>query len=119
MKFLLDENADIRIAPFLAERGHDVRSFTLENRPGSPDREVLAVAEREQRILITNDLDFGELVFRHAIPHAGVILFRLHSIELSAKLYWLDRILNEHRDRLHEFLVVSERGVRIRRRRIS
>jgi predicted nuclease of predicted toxin-antitoxin system len=38
---------------------------------------VLAIATAEQRVLLTNDKDFGELIFRRRLPHAGVILFRL------------------------------------------
>lgn len=44
---------------------------------GSPDGEVLKHAEEGGRILVTNDKDFGELVFRRGKPSSGVILLRL------------------------------------------
>lgn len=77
MKFLLDESAEFRIAAFLTNQGHDVKTIVREYTPGLPDSEVLAIARHEQRILITNDRDFGELIFRQILPHSGVIYFRL------------------------------------------
>ena len=50
-----------------------------EHPSGVPDDEVLAIAYRERRILITRDRDFGELVFVYWQPHRGVILLRLGS----------------------------------------
>jgi len=41
------------------------------------DHEVLEIARAEDRILITNDKDFGELIYRQQLEHTGVILFRL------------------------------------------
>ena len=75
MKFLLDQNAERRIAPFLRNLGHDVKVVAVDFPPDIPDHEVLAYAYKEQRILITNDKgDFGELIFKDFHPHAGVIL---------------------------------------------
>lgn len=45
--------------------------------PRLPDEDILAFAVRDDRIVITNDKDFGELVFRDRRPHRGVILLRL------------------------------------------
>lgn len=85
MKFLLDESTEYRIAAFLTDQGHDVAAIAHDYPAALPDGEVLAIAKREQRILITNDADFGELVFRHKQRHSGVILFRMgsgkHSVE--------------------------------------
>ena len=62
MRFLADENVPLASADYLARLGHDVRSVTREGM-GSPDAVVLARAEREQRIVLTFDRDFGELVY--------------------------------------------------------
>jgi predicted nuclease of predicted toxin-antitoxin system len=112
MKFLLDENADIRLIAFLREQGHDATSIP-ENHPKSlPDEEVLAIALRERRILITNDRDFGELIVHRKLPHAGVIYFRLHTTALASKIDRLSYVLKEHSSQLREFLVVTEAIVR-------
>jgi predicted nuclease of predicted toxin-antitoxin system len=115
MRFLLDENADFRLVDYLASQGHDVSSILRDHQPGLPDRKVLKIANHERRVLITNDKDFGELIVRRRLPHAGVILFRLQTVDLRSKERWLQKALDDYADQLQEFLVVSERGIRIRR----
>ena len=78
MRFLLDESAEARIAGFLTDRGHDATRVGRDYPAGLPDEAVLAIVQSEQRIVITNDKDFGELVFRERHPHAGVIPPRQH-----------------------------------------
>jgi predicted nuclease of predicted toxin-antitoxin system len=82
------------------------------------DRDVLSLANAEERVLITNDRDFGELIFRQQLRHSGGIFFRLGEESISTKVSWLAHVLNNHRQRLEErrFLVVTDRGVRIRPR---
>jgi predicted nuclease of predicted toxin-antitoxin system len=115
MKFLLDENTELRIATFLQHAGHDVTSI-VEHYPRSlPDREVLAIAQAEGRVLITSDRDFGELIFRRHHPHAGVIYFRLPlESTVEDKMALLQRLLQTHADQLDQFLVVTPRRIRVR-----
>jgi predicted nuclease of predicted toxin-antitoxin system len=71
---------------------------------------------QEQRILLTNDRDFGELIFRQHHAHCGVILFRLkNSKEIAEKLRWLQTVLKTHHNSLHDYLVITPRGVRVRK----
>src|SRR6266699_58426 len=86
MKFLLDENIDARLLPFLQELGHDVTSVAKDYFYGLFDEDVLAMAHQEHRILITNDRDFGELIFRQQLPHSGIILFRLTPYDANIHL---------------------------------
>lgn len=69
----MDESADARLGPFLRRLGHDVATIAVDHPASLKDEDVLAIARREQRILITDDRDFGELVFRNRRPHAGVM----------------------------------------------
>ena len=70
MKFLLDENIDARLLPFLQDLGHDATSVGKDYFYGLLDEDVLAMAHQENRILLTNDRsDFGELIFRHGYVH--------------------------------------------------
>jgi predicted nuclease of predicted toxin-antitoxin system len=78
------------------------------------DEQVLAIAQAEGRILITNDTDFGELVFRKRQPHSGVILFRFSDLPLTDKIAALRQLLDEHPERLEEFVVIAPGSVRIR-----
>jgi predicted nuclease of predicted toxin-antitoxin system len=118
MRFVLDQSAEARIGSFLASLGHDVTRVARDYPAGLPDTDVLAIAHREQRILVTNDRDFGELVFRLHQPHAGVIYFRFPLDATAAqKIASLRRLLVTHQDRLDQFIVVTPRGVRVRRTR--
>jgi predicted nuclease of predicted toxin-antitoxin system len=78
---------------------------------------VLAIAHAEERILITNDADFGELVVRGERPHHGVILLRLGAGDVNEKTSAIERVLEKHLHELHEFIVVTRRGSRVRRPR--
>ncbi len=114
MRFLLDQSAEARIAAFLTQQGHDATRVGRDHPAGIPDEQVLAIARAEGRILIANDKDFGELVFRRHHPHAGVILFRF-PLDSTAqqKIVALARLLDTHRAPLDRFLVVTPRGVRV------
>ncbi len=114
MRFLLDENVDIRLATFLRSLDHDVATLVHDFATRLEDEEVLALARRERRILITNDVDFGDLVVRRRLPHAGLILFRLSSVEYHVKQDRLAHVLAHYAANLHQFLIVSDRSVRIR-----
>lgn len=67
MRFLLDESADFPLAAFLKIQGHDVTAIAHDYPHALKDQEVLAIARQEQRILITNDRDFGELLVRQRL----------------------------------------------------
>ena len=116
MQFLLDANVEYRLATFLTSLGHDVKTIARDYPHSLTDHEVLALATEEHRILLTNDRDYGELIFRQHLPHCGVIYFRLkNSQDISEKLQWLQTVLHSYKDDLHEYLVVTPNGVRIRR----
>ena len=115
MRFLLDQSAEARIGVFLVSLGHDATRVGKDHPPGLPDDQVLAIAVTEGRILITNDRDFGELIFRQHLPHAGVIYFRF-PLDSTAdqKIASLQTLLFTHERDLGRFLTVTPRGVRVR-----
>lgn len=80
MRVLADENVPEPAVAALRAHGYDV-VWMHEVAAGTPDLEVLARAQREQRVLVTLDKDFGELAFRHgAAAQCGVVLVRLTAI---------------------------------------
>jgi predicted nuclease of predicted toxin-antitoxin system len=116
MKFLLDENVDARLKDHLTQLRHDVTRVGSDYPAGLPDRDVLSTAQAKGRVLITNDRDFGELVFRLRQPHQGVILLRLgHYTSLATKIQRLDDVLDRYSDQLEHFIVVTPRTIRVRR----
>jgi len=115
MRFLFDENVDLRLLAFLTSLGHEVSSVVSRPPRGRPDDLVLALATEEKRILLTNDRDFGELIFRQQHPHSGVVLLRLKDESLENVQSRLEYTLIHHKDQLHHFVVITQKNVRIRR----
>jgi predicted nuclease of predicted toxin-antitoxin system len=77
VRILADENFPGPIIRELRRLGHDILSVK-ESMRGAGDRDVLARAQEEERLVLTFDKDFGELAYRYHLPaSSGVILFRL------------------------------------------
>lgn len=117
MKFIVDECTGPAVAKWLRQQGHDVFSVYDQAR-GMRDDEVMQTAVDQQRILITNDKDFGAKVYRDRRSHQGVILLRLEDERASAKIAVLSHLLAQYSDKIHKaFAVVSEHRVRFAKRR--
>ena len=115
MRFLVDECTGPSVARWLSSEGHDVFSVFDQAR-GIDDEAVIQKAYTENRILITNDKDFGEKVFREQHLHHGVILMRLENERYLVKIETLRRLLELYADRLPgQFVVVTEKRVRFAR----
>ncbi|MFN8375774.1 MAG: DUF5615 family PIN-like protein [Anaerolineae bacterium] len=84
MKFLADENCDKLIVMELRQTGYDVE-YIAELLPGIDDIDILRQSLTDQRVLITEDLDFCEMVFRDAAPAFAIILIRIASDQRIAK----------------------------------
>ncbi len=112
MRFLVDECTGPRVARWLRSQGHNVVSVYEEAR-GIPDDEVIRRAYEESRILITNDKDFGEKVYREGRRHHGIILLRLEDERAQVKIQVLERLLSHYGEELQDrFVVVTERYTR-------
>jgi predicted nuclease of predicted toxin-antitoxin system len=93
--------------------GHEVLAIA-EVASGSTDEEVLERAVSEKRVLITEDRDFGALVYARGLPSAGVILVRFHSRVRHAKPATVVEAVAKLGSRLNDaFTVVEPRRVRI------
>jgi len=115
MRFLVDECTGPAVARWLRAQKHEVFSVYEEAR-GMDDDEVIAKAFAEDWILITNDKDFGEKVYREQRPHKGVVLLRLEDERAANKIVALRRLLEGYAGLLaNQFLVVTERQVRFTR----
>jgi len=115
MKFLADEGVDKPIVDQLRISGFDVH-YVLETHQGSDDDTVLQLANDENRILLTQDKDFGELVYRLQKVHQGIILIRLGTTPALEKARLVDFVLREYGEKLFEaFTVIQANAVRIRK----
>ena len=115
MKFLIDESSGRKLFLFLKENDFDVK-FIAEIMPRALDEDVLKFAEKENRILITNDKDFGELVFRLSKPSSGVILLRLKLDTPENRQTYIYKTLIKFPEKLKKsFIVITEDKIRIKK----
>jgi predicted nuclease of predicted toxin-antitoxin system len=108
-RFLANENFPAEIVHFLRERGDDV-AHAAETMVAAPDAEIVRAAVREDRVLLTFDRDFGELVFRFKEPPApGIVLFRGADLPPSFMLAFLKTFFGA-RPELRGFFTVARPG---------
>jgi predicted nuclease of predicted toxin-antitoxin system len=112
MRFIVDECSGPLLARWLSTQGHDVFSV-FDDARGISDELVIQKAITENRILITNDKDFGEKVYRNQMHHCGIILLRLQDERSQNKISIIHSLLAEYADKLKgRFVVVTENKVR-------
>ena len=111
MRFLTDRCVGRRLAEWLRSGGHDVvEAQTLGPDPG--DRALLERAGADDRILVTMDKDFGELIYLRRVSHAGLIL--LPDVRVPQRIESVGAVIEGHEKALAERAVVTVRGGRIR-----
>ncbi len=114
LKFLIDENVGQSIINYLTQKEYDL-IVAKEEFPSREDLELVDYAYKENRIIITNDKDFGFFVYYQKLPTKGVILFRFTIESPSLKIAALEEILSQKPDKVsNHFIVVTEGGFRIR-----
>lgn len=79
MRFLLDMGVDVRVAAWLREQRHDAVHLRDEGLQRLPNGEIFTKAISEQRVILTFDLDFGEIAALTRGRKASVVVFRLHN----------------------------------------
>ena len=116
MKFLLDVCVSSRaLTAFLIAQGHDVLSVVDVDTRASDER-IMELARQEDRVLITEDKDFGELVFVRDRPHGPLV--RVVELSVVEQVQAVDELLEQHYHELTgQVIVTIARGrIRIRRR---
>jgi len=114
LKLLVDVGVGKAVENWLKTQGHDVLAVR-DLDPRMPDLNILALAVREQRLVVTMDKDFGELVYRSRQPHAGVLLLRLEEARSNAKVAVVEEILRKYEKQLlGNFAVYQSGRLRIR-----
>jgi predicted nuclease of predicted toxin-antitoxin system len=109
VRFLADESCDFAVVIALRNAGHDVAAV-VEVSSGAEDEHVLALARAEQRVLLTEDKDFGLLTYAGGQESAGVVLIRFPVGARSSLGQSIVDVVTELRDRLGQAFVVVEPG---------
>ena len=113
LRFMADESCDFGVVRALRAKGFDVLAVS-EITTRSVDRELIDQAYRENRILITEDKDFGWLVYVSRANSAGVILIRFPGKARHDLAETITRLVFERGEELTgAFVVVQPGQVRI------
>ena len=118
MRFLADMGVSPRIVEWLRASGHDAVHLREQGLHRLPDPDVFTKASVERRILLTFDLDFGEIVALSANRLVSVVVFRLRDTRTPRVLERLQQVLAVSADALSEGAVVVVEDSRHRVRRL-
>lgn len=116
MKFLIDQDVYAGTARFISTLGHDVVRVGSIGLAQAEDEKILSVAQKQGRILVTRDRDFGNLVFLRSLG-AGVLYLRIMPTTQAAVHKELERVLNSYSQQnlAQSFVVIGPGGHRIRK----
>jgi predicted nuclease of predicted toxin-antitoxin system len=113
MRFLADESCDFAVVCALRAAGHDVQAVK-EICSGAPDEMVMQLAVQEARILLTEDKDFGQLVYAGSGLSVGVIFIRFPGNARQGMVKAVLELLDKAGDKFQgRFVVVQPGRVRI------
>jgi len=112
LKFLVDESTGIEVSKKLKQMGFDSISV-IEIMKGAEDTAIINRAIQENRIILTNDKDFGWLAAIYKPP--GLILLRIKKETIEAKIEIIRNIINRHQNSIYgNMIIATEKKIRIR-----
>jgi predicted nuclease of predicted toxin-antitoxin system len=116
MKFLADMGISPRVVEELRQKGHNAVHLMDEGLNRLPDGDILEKTRREDRILLTHDLDFGELLAASRGNLPSIIIFRLKDMRAANVSRHLFSVINQQSEALNRGAIcsVTEQKVRIR-----
>jgi predicted nuclease of predicted toxin-antitoxin system len=117
MRFLADESCDFAVVRALRAAGHAVTAVG-EVAAGSSDEKVIATAVREGAVLLTEDKDFGQLVFAERRATGGVIFIRFPGVFRGELPQVVCRLVEQRGEKLvGSFVVIQPGRIRVARKR--
>ena len=114
MRFLVDVNVSAMLGRWLENRGHEV-AFVASRDPRMEDSGILEWANREQRIIITTDSDFEEMIWRERWSHHGVL--RLENVPRLLRITLLQEALDQYGNDLDSGAIIIALRSKFRVRR--
>ncbi len=114
MRWLADECVDASLVQWLRSAGQDV-VYMAEIAPAAGDTEVMQRAQQDGRLLLTEDKDFGDLVFRRGAAVPGLLLLRIAPEMASLKRERLEAAVQRFGDNLFgRYMIIEEARFRAR-----
>ena len=109
MRFLADESCDFRVVRVLRTSGHDVIAV-CDIAPRADDADIIELAAHDGRIVLTEDKDFGQLVYAHGHPTSGVVFIRYPANARAGLAADIIKLVDQKGRRLSGGFVVAEPG---------
>jgi predicted nuclease of predicted toxin-antitoxin system len=107
VRFLADECFSGALVRALRDDGFDVIR-SADTLPSAPDEQVLQLAHTTNRVLLTEDNDFGDLVIRLGLPTRGVVRVDLKLLEKASQVKRLRDAVTQLGDKILNALVTIE-----------
>jgi predicted nuclease of predicted toxin-antitoxin system len=115
MHILSDENISPKLVQFLRHQVLDIIDVKEQEWQGKTDRELLEIAYKEDRWVLTHDSDFGTLAIHEGMPFAGILFLRLGNSKAENVIQVCQKLLKQDLEYPRKGLViVDENKVRIR-----
>ncbi len=118
MRFLADMGVPGGVVVKLRQGGHDAVHLREQGLQRLPDEEIFQKAVAENRVLLTFDLDFSEIVALSGNENVGIVVLRLRNTRANHVMARLEKVLAESSDALEEGAVISVEEHRHRIRRL-
>jgi predicted nuclease of predicted toxin-antitoxin system len=118
MRFLADMGVSMRVVEWLRASGHDAIHLRDQGLQKLPNGEIFRKAIREERVVLTFDLDFGEIVAGSGGTSVSAILFRLRNTRADFVVQRLKAVLDRSTEELAQGAVVLVEDGRHRVRRL-
>lgn len=115
LKFLIDVGVGKGIERYLLEEGYDTKAVRdIDSR--MEDENIIHTAVTENRMVVTMDKDFGELVYHCSMKHCGVLLLRMEDATGTEKLQVVKNIMENYSSQIKDcFCVYQNERFRIRK----
>ena len=114
MNLLADENIERSLVLWLRGQGHNVL-WVPESLSSLSDRDIVKAASEQRRVILTYDLDFGELLLRERLHCEGVILLRCKKLTREERIEWFQRWWPELESKASErFVILQNNRLRVR-----
>ena len=114
MRFLADMGISPQTVSFLRDCGHEAEHLLDRGQQQLEDRQILAIAQEEGRILLVHDLDFSDLIAGAGLALPSVVVFRLRSMRPIYVNQRLEHVLERHAQVLQKGAIFSVSETRIR-----
>jgi predicted nuclease of predicted toxin-antitoxin system len=117
MRFLADENLYVPIVNSLRERGHDVFSIIDQGEIGISDEDIFRIVARENRVIVTMDKHFSNMLRFPIDLCGGIIVVRLYRIRVDETTRLFFKFFDQLREEqiARNLIIIARKKLRIRR----